>query len=336
MATAADAVNHGDIYRYIAKPWEPPELRAILCQACDHYNLQAERKRLLQRLEEKNRELQTANDDLNRAHEIKSAFIRVASHELRTPLTVILGLAELAEGMQLGNPVLRSYLAQIRSSGQRLNERIDQLVQLLPTERLERPLRRRPVDVASLLRRAVQSVTNFLEQRKQSLKMYIADNLGIAQLDEEKIHDSLLQLLMNAIKFTPDEGTIELSAQGAARRQRRLARSTAVRQVTVPVGVSRNRRSLPRIVIHVIDHGTGIGADSLPYIFDPFFTSFDPYHHSSGTCEFNRRGLGLGLSVVKTFVEMHSGRVHVASDLGRGTTFTVELPFVGDGLGEPL
>jgi signal transduction histidine kinase len=298
IETVVDAINQGNVYRYITKPWELPELKAILRQASDHYDLQAERKQLIHEVQEKNRQLQTANDDLRRANELKNVFIRVASHELRTPLTVILGLAELAAATPHGHPALQSYLEQIRSSGRRLNDRVDQMVQLLLTEHFERPLQLRPVDMANLVRQAVQAVARFLEQRKQTLKLDLADDLGIVQLEEEKIHDSLVQLLINAIKFTPDGGTIELSG----------------------------KRTSASVVITIVDHGTGIDAASLPYIFDLFFTRFDVLRHSSGTCEFDRRGLGLGLSVVKAFVEMHGGQVRVESELGRGTTFTIELP----------
>jgi signal transduction histidine kinase len=76
----------------------------------------------------------------------------------------------------------------------------------------------------------------------------------------------------------------------------------------------------------VTDSGVGIDAASLPRIFDPFFTRFDVSRHSSGDFEFNRRGLGLGLSMVKLFVEMHGGRLDVHSQLGQGSTFTIVLP----------
>jgi signal transduction histidine kinase len=161
-------------------------------------------------------------------------------------------------------------------------------------------LQRRPVDLANVVRQAAGAVSSFLEQRQQTLKVEVVDEVGIVQLEEEKIHDSLVQLLINAIKFTPDGGTIELSAQ-------RLPES---------------------VIIKVADHGTGIDAASLPYIFDLFFTRFDVFHHSSGTYEYDRRGLGLGLCVVKAFVEMHGGQVSVESELGRGTTFTIELPAI--------
>src|SRR5439155_13194421 len=88
IKAVTDAINQGNVYRYITKPFEPHELQAVLRQAVDHYELVADRKKLLAELQEKNKQLEIAND-------LKKAFIKVASHELRTPLTIILGLSDL-------------------------------------------------------------------------------------------------------------------------------------------------------------------------------------------------------------------------------------------------
>src|SRR5215470_14612673 len=89
-----DSINQGSVYRYITKPWEPQELQAVLRQAVEHYELVAERKRLLAELQQKNQQLEAANAELQQANDLKKAFIKVASHELRTPLTNVLGLSD--------------------------------------------------------------------------------------------------------------------------------------------------------------------------------------------------------------------------------------------------
>ena len=300
IETVTDAINQGSVYGYIAKPWDPQELRAMLRQASEHYDLQEERKRLMGEVQEKNRQLEAVNEELRRANELKKVFIRVASHEFRTPLTVILGLSELTETLSNVPPTLKTWLEQIHNSGLRLNDRVDKMVKLLLAEHFERPLQRRSVNLGGLIRRAVAAINSFVQKRRQTLALSVDGDLGTMSLEEDKIHDGLVQLLMNAIKFTPDGGTIEL---------------LAFRETTSN-----------RAIIRVVDRGVGIDPESLPHIFDPFFTRFDVSHHSSGTFEFNRRGLGLGLSVVKTFVEMHGGRIAVQSELNRGTTFTIELP----------
>lgn len=299
LKAVTDAINQGHVYRYISKPWEPDELRSILRQATDHYDLQEERRKLLGEVQEKNRQLESANAELSRANDLKRAFIRVASHELRTPLTIILGLSELGS-KEAGVPdPLGDWLGQIHRSSTRLTERVDQVVKMLSAEHFERPLRQQEIPLRDLLRGAAAEVESFVRRRGQKLEIHAAPEPGNLRGEREKLHDSIVQLLVNAIKFTPDAGTIRLSAQ------------------RTPGGAT---------LIEVADDGIGIGEADLPHVFEPFFTKSDVSHHRSGDFEFDRRGLGLGLSVVKTFVEMHRGQVHVASKVGQGTRVTIELP----------
>jgi signal transduction histidine kinase len=297
LQAVTDAINQGNVYRYITKPFRAEELKAILKQAVDHYNLQADRKRLLQEVQEKNRQLQAANRELLQANELKRAFIKVASHELRTPLTIVCGLAELAASS--GQP-MQAWLEQIQQASQRLRSRVDQMVEFLQSETFAWTLATRDVDFATLVNGAADEVRGFASRRKQRLVVDVQDGSGTLRVDAEKIHDSLVQLLVNAVKFTPDEGTITLST----------------------------RRTDAAAVITVQDSGTGIEPECLPHVFDPFFTRFDVSRHCSGTFEFNRRGLGLGLAVAKAFVEMHGGRLGIESVVGRGTTVTITLPEV--------
>src|SRR4051812_16177011 len=108
-----DAINQGNVYRYITKPWDPDELQTVIREACDRRDLISERQRLLD-------ELRTKNDELERANALKQAFIEVASHELRTPLTILSGLVSLSLRVQsLGDP-LKDWLKRIDHAGQRL------------------------------------------------------------------------------------------------------------------------------------------------------------------------------------------------------------------------
>jgi signal transduction histidine kinase len=294
-----NAINQGMVYRYITKPWEPQDLLAVLRQAAEYYDLLSERKKLLGELQEKNTQLERANADLRQANDLKKAFIKVASHELRTPLTIVLGLAELAHRTP-GVPAPHSqWLERICAGSYRLNERVDQMVKLLLADQYEKPLARSHVDLGRLLGSAAADVQTFIDQRKQTLELRIPDMLGTVFVEEDKIRDCALQLLVNAVKFTPDGGKITLAA---------------------------HRLDDGSVQIRVTDTGIGIDPPSLARIFDPFFTRFDVSRHSSGVYEFDRRGLGLGLSVVKAFTEMHGGRVKAESKIGEGTVFTITLP----------
>ncbi|MBI2803939.1 MAG: hybrid sensor histidine kinase/response regulator [Planctomycetes bacterium] len=310
LGAVIDAINQGNVYRYISKPWETEELKAILRQACEYYELQEERRKLLKEVQAKNLQLATTNRELHRANELKKAFIKVASHELRTPLTILLGLSEHAVRMTKSIPALHALTDKIRLSGLRLNERVDQMVKMLLAEQFERPLKPQDVEASALIRAAAGEVAHFVEARQQQLDVLIPDDLGMIRVEPDKIRDSLVQLLVNAIKFTPDGGAIRLAA---------------TREHLDQPGAPATGHA-EHLQITVTDTGMGIAKESLARIFDPFFTGFDVSRHSSGTFEYDKRGLGLGLSMAKTFVEMHGGTLTVQSEVGAGTTFTVELP----------
>ena len=123
--------------------------------------------------------------------------------------------------------------------------------------------------------------------------------LGIAQVDPAKFADILTNLLINAIKFTPDGGTLRIAAG--------------------PHGPDQVR-------FEVADPGVGIEEADRPHLFEPFFTGFDTMHHSSGDYQFCKRGMGLGLCLVKTFVELHGGTIEVATSPGEGSTFAFIIP----------
>jgi signal transduction histidine kinase len=292
MRAVIDAINQGSVYRYITKPWDPDDLQLVIRQAAEQYDLLVERKRLLAELQVKNQELQKAN-------EMKEAFIRVASHELRTPLAIVYGLTQLALGTPGLVPPLLDWLRGTQRAGERLHRLIEQLTKMLMTGQFDRPLDRKPTDLAALLKQAAEDVRPFVWQRRQELALDCSTDLGTIDIEADKIRDTIEHLLLNAVKFTPDQGKIRLAA-------RRTADGGAE--------------------IKVSDAGVGIEPHHLPHIFKPFFTSFDVSRHSSGQFEFGRRGLGLGLSLVKAFVEMHGGQVEAASEPGKGTTFTVTLP----------
>ncbi len=289
-----DAINEGHVYRYITKPWDPDELLTVLRQAGEQYDLLRERQQLLDDLRRKNRELEQANV-------LKEAFIRGASHELRTPLTILLALPDLALRKKDMDALTADCLRRIQQAGTRLHRLVEQMLQMLRAGRFERPLDRRPTDCAALVGEAVEDVRPFVEQRQQRLIVDLAADMGAIDVEAGKIRICLDHLLINAIKFTPDGGTIEVRG---------------VRDGTV-------------VRLQVRDNGIGIAADHLPHLFEPFFTEMDVSRHCSGQFEFGRRGLGLGLSVVRAFVGMHGGTVDVTSTLGAGTTFTITLPLSG-------
>lgn len=294
-----DAINQGNVYRYITKPWDPDELQTVIREAVERFDLIVDRKRLTHEVEERNVELEAKNTELRKANELKTAFIQVASHELRTPLTILLGLSALVVRAPNLPPQLQDLLKRVHVAGERMQHLVSQLLSMLQAGQFDKQMERKPTELTALVNQAVEDVKPFTELRKQQVAIDLPEDLGTLDIDALKIRDALNHLLLNAIKFTPDGGKI---------------------------AVSGTRLADGGVELRVSDTGVGIESASLPQIFQPFFTSFDVSHHSSGTYEFGRRGLGLGLSVVRAFIEMHGGQVTVESEKGRGTTFTLTLP----------
>ncbi|MHB1561281.1 MAG: ATP-binding protein [Isosphaeraceae bacterium] len=294
------AVNEGHIFRYILKPWDSAELEGIIRQGIEQHDLLAERRRLIAELQETNGRLTQANDELARAGKLKTAFIEVASHEFNTPITLVLGLTEL---LRLSNPNRSDQeaeiLRQIISSGRQLSRLVTSMLTLLRAEDFRKTLERQPVELRELIGRVVDQVRPFIIVRRLELKLNVADDLGTFDLDADKICAVLINLLTNAIKFTPDGGQIELVARVTAEDEAEIA---------------------------VEDRGIGLEPQALAHLFQPFFTQFDPSRHSSGDFGFCKRGLGLGLCIAKQFVDLHGGRIFAESLAEGGTQVTVILP----------
>src|SRR5215203_3298794 len=145
-----EAINQGNVFRYITKPWDPDELEAVIRQACERYDLIVERKKLLDMLQVQNRELERANAELIQSNQLKHAFIQVASHELRTPLTILMGLSRLAAKVPgLTNP-LKGWIDRMQGAGKRLQTLVDQIIAMLVANRFERTIDRTPTDVREL------------------------------------------------------------------------------------------------------------------------------------------------------------------------------------------
>jgi signal transduction histidine kinase len=295
-----NAVNEGHIFRYILKPWDTTELEGIIRQGVEQHDLLAERRRLIAELQSANAQLREVNAELARAGQLKTAFIEVASHEFNTPITLVLGLAEL---LRLANPDRseqeQEILGQITASGQQLARLVKNMLTLLRSEDFRQTLKRTSVSLRDLIQNVVDQVHPFLHARQLRLAVTLGDDLDTVELDAEKISAVLVNLMTNAIKFTPDGGRIELAARTA---------------------------SPDEVELIVEDHGVGLEPGALQHLFQPFFTQFDPSRHSSGDFGFCKRGLGLGLSIAKQFVDMHGGRISAESVETRGTRMTVRLP----------
>jgi signal transduction histidine kinase len=289
-----DAINQGSVFQYITKPWEPEELEAVVRQAVEQHDLIVENARLLA-------ELKATNQRLAESNRLKSAFIEVASHELNTPVAVVLGMTELwkASLSEAASAAQRGWVERVHLAAKRLAATIERMFKLIRADEFSRTLDVEPTELAPMVRRVIGELSPFLEVRAQTISLDLDPDLGSAEVDPAKLSDILTNLFVNAIKFTPDGGKIRVAVRPEGDEQVRF---------------------------RVADEGVGIQASDRPHLFEPFFTGFDTMHHSSGDYQFCKRGIGLGLCLVKTFVELHGGKVEFDTTPGRGTTFEFTIP----------
>jgi signal transduction histidine kinase len=289
-----DAINEGNVFRYIAKPWDSEEMISVVRQAVEQHDLIAEKMRLL-------RDLKETNARLVEAGRLKSAFLEVASHELNTPVAVVLGLADLWKMTQAerATPAERVWVEKIQASGKRLASVVERMFKLIRSDTPIRAIERVEVDLAEVARKVVADLSPFLAARKQAVDLRLDPDLGTAEADPAKLADIFANLIGNAIKFTPDGDTITLTGR--------------------PDGPD-------RVTFAVVDRGPGIRPEDRPHVFEPFFTGYDTMHHSSGEYQYGKRGMGLGLCLVKSFVELHGGKVECWCNPGEGATFSFTIP----------
>ena len=269
--------------------------------------LEEYRNELVARLEKTVAELQIANVELRRMDKIKKDFAILAGHELRTPTTLIYGYTSLLkmEMQQRGgaDDHLNNVIDHITTATRRLNEVVDAVINiaLIDSEQLE--LVFKPVDLTALLRAIAQELQPIVQRRNLTLVVGDLSRLPPLSADLNYLRRALTNLLDNAIKYTPDGGTISFDT----------------------------RPETDAIHLVVADTGIGIDRTEQERIFDKFYVLEDTEFHSTSRSNFLGGGFGLGLAVAEGILRAHGGRIWVESeglDAARlpGSRFHVLLP----------
>ncbi len=253
--------------------------------------LRIENARLEKLVAKRTKLIREQADELKELNQVKSRFFANISHELRTPLTLILGpIEDLLNNQQSG--VIGKRLQMIHNNAKRLLKLINQLLDLSKIEDGKLELKAAQYDLIPFCRGLVMSFESFAEQRGIDLKFQAPSEEVFLYFDRDKLERILINLLSNALKFTPEGGLV----------------------------VTKISKKEERAVIEVKDTGIGIHPDQLPHIFDRFYQA-----DNSDTRAFE--GTGIGLALTKDLVELHSGTIQVDSRKGKGSTFTVHFPF---------
>jgi len=262
--------------------------------------------------------------ELREANRLKDQFLATLSHELRTPLTAITGWVELlGESQKLGDDeALADGIEAISASANSLTQLISDLLDLSRIQRGVLRLQRDLMDINQAVASAARNVRQAALSRKLELRLDLADELPATIADPQRVQQALWNLLSNAIKFTHAGGTVNV-------RTRVVEGDTADDSSRSESGVElrgqseegRDGRRGRWIEIEVEDTGEGIAADFMPFIWDRF-------RQADASATRRHGGLGIGLSLVREFVEAHGGHVEAASVEGRGARFTVRLPVI--------
>lgn len=238
--------------------------------------------------------------ELRRLEKIRKDFVANVSHELRTPLTSIKGYVEaLLDGGKDDPATAAAFLEIIMRQSNRLNLILDDLLQLSQIESGQVLFRREPVELRALLERTVAVIKPLADKKHHTIELSLPDEYVVVEGDEERLVQVFINLLENAVKYTPDQGRISMTIRQAAQ----------------------NRTASPRPMIEVVvaDSGIGIPEADRPRVFERFYRVDKARSRELG-------GTGLGLAIVKHIVEAHSGHVWVEGNAPRGSRFVVHLP----------
>jgi signal transduction histidine kinase len=238
-------------------------------------------------------ELKRQNEELRQLDTMKDQFLSIISHELRTPINAIMGFGSVLDDELVGalNPEQHLYLQKMLAGSDHLLSLVDELLDLSRIEAGQLMLERGPVDLRALIEQSIAGSVPLAEKKHLRLASHVPEALPTAMVDARRVHQVLTNLINNAIKFTPEAGTI-----------------------TVRAGLKDHG-----LLVEVEDTGIGITDLDITKLFQRFNQVDTRYNRSSG-------GVGLGLAISKGLVEAHGGEIGVRSEPDRGSTFWFTLP----------
>jgi len=250
---------------------------------------------MLTRTQAYDQNLRTAHDRAEAANRAKSEFLANMSHELRTPLNAIIGFSEIIKDERVapgGIDVYRVYARDIHESGMHLLGLINDILDLSKIESGEDKLHEEDFGILALVGSVAMLVTGRAEKHGVELKLDVSDDVRALRADQRKLKQILINLLANAIKFTPAGGKVTLRIRSSAEGG---------------------------VLFQIIDTGIGIAPEDIPKALAPF-------QQIDGDLDRKYEGTGLGLPLAKALIEMHGGSLDLQSEVGVGTTATVRLP----------
>ena len=289
------AIPPADKLFYLVKPVQLAELRQLAVALTSKWHAEQELLLAHQMLQQQYDELESRKRQLDLADQTKSRFLATMSHELRTPLNAIIGFSEVMQRQDfgpLGDGKYLEYSAHIWESGRHLLSLINDILDISKIESGEFQLEIEKVDPVQIVEQTLSLLRNQAHEAGVAVRAVVADALPGLWADERRLKQILLNILSNAVKFTPAGGSV------------------MVRVCMTPSN---------DMAISVADTGIGIPEDKVAAVLQPF---------TQVKSHLSRKhpGTGLGLPVAKSLTELHGGALHLASQVGKGTTITLRFP----------
>lgn len=268
------------------------------------------------RLQERSRELEHLSTELIRVNKMKSEFLANVSHELRTPLNAIVGFVDLLREGVYGELTSKQAgpVQRIEASASHLRHLVDQILDLakMAAGRLE--IHSEPIDLRPFILDVASEVEPLVSEKSLYLSLALSSALPRVRTDPTHLRQIILNLLGNAVKYTPS-GTISVRTKIVA------ASDTSVPATVKPMQDTSSTTARPWVAILVSDTGIGIGKNDQARIFEEF-----EQINAGPRGDSMNRGTGLGLPISRRLARLLGGDVTVESELGKGSTFTVWLP----------
>jgi signal transduction histidine kinase len=252
-----------------------------------------ELEELNRKLNDSNKELNEANAKLRELSELKEEFLALTTHDLRSPLTVISGVISFFTSGRLGelSPEQKNMVSMMERNTQSLIELVNDLLDASKLESGTMRLDITSIDLSQLLAELHEAMEPLAREKEITLAEKLAPDVPLVEADRTKLRRILVNLLSNALKFTPKHGSVEVRAALEGERVR----------------------------LTVADTGVGIAPDDVKRLFDK-------YEQARSRATRGEKGTGLGLYITRQLVELHGGAIEVQSELGRGSTFSFTLP----------
>ena len=292
-ATLENAIKAMKIgaYDYFTKPIDLELVKIVLSKCIQSIKARKE-----------NEELKTLNQKLTELNELKDKFITVTNHELRTPLTVLKGYLDLID-MFLPEDSDKDLIEALNISKETMKEMvtiIEHLHDLSFFDYGKKNYTKNEFVLTELLQTIYNEMKVLFKNRQIKFNFTLEGDPVKVVGDQERLKRSLRELLQNALKFTNENGEVNL------------------------IYAANNRGK--NVFVKVIDSGIGIPVDKQDMIFEPFYEVQNSIHHTTSKVDFMGGGIGLGLTLAKQVIESHDGQIVVESELNKGSIFTVVLP----------